>query len=48
MAQEIFAKLVNTPYKREVILAAGTHTIVAEKNRMELIREVQRFLDEKR
>jgi pimeloyl-ACP methyl ester carboxylesterase len=48
MAQEIFARLVNAPYKREVILAAGTHTIAVEKNRMELIKEVQRFLDEKR
>jgi pimeloyl-ACP methyl ester carboxylesterase len=48
MAQEIFSKLVNTPYKREVILAEGTHMIAVEKNRMELIKEVQRFLDEKR
>lgn len=48
MAQEVFARLVNTPYKREVVLAEGTHTIAVEKNRMELIKEVQRFLDEKR
>jgi pimeloyl-ACP methyl ester carboxylesterase len=48
MAQEVFARLVNAPYKREVILAAGTHAIAVEKNRMELIREVQRFLDEER
>jgi pimeloyl-ACP methyl ester carboxylesterase len=48
MAQEIFSKLVNTPYKREVILAEGTHMIAVEKNRMELIKEIQRFLDEKR
>jgi pimeloyl-ACP methyl ester carboxylesterase len=48
MAQEVFAKLVNVPYKREVILPEGTHTIAVEKNRMELIKEVQRFLDEKR
>lgn len=48
MAQEVFSKLVNTPYKRQVVLAEGTHAIVVEKNRMELINEVQRFLDEKR
>ncbi len=48
MAQEVFSRLVNTPYKREVILAEGTHAIVLEKNRMELIKEVQRFLNEKR
>ncbi len=48
MAQEVFSKLVNTPYKREVILAEGTHMIAVEKNRMDLIKEVQRFLDEKR
>ena len=48
MAQEVFARLVNTPYKREVVLAEGTHAIAVEKNRMELIKEVQRFLHEKR
>ncbi len=48
MAQEVFSRLVNTPYKREVVLAEGTHAIVVEKNRMELIKEVQRFLLEKR
>ena len=47
MAQEVFGRLVNTPYKRKVVLAEGTHAIVVEKNRMELIKEVQRFLDEK-
>jgi pimeloyl-ACP methyl ester carboxylesterase len=48
MAQEVFSKLVNTPYKREVVLAEGTHMIAVEKNRMELIKKVQRFLDEQR
>jgi len=46
MAQEVFRKLVNTPHKRQVVLAEGTHTIAVEKNRMELIKEVQCFLDE--
>jgi pimeloyl-ACP methyl ester carboxylesterase len=48
MAQEVFSKLVNVPYKREVILAEGTHMIAVERNRMDLIKEVQRFLDERR
>ena len=47
MAHGVFSKLVNTPYKRQVLLAEGTHTIALEKNRMELIKEVQRFLDDK-
>ena len=48
MAQELFGKLVNAPYKRHVILDAGTHAIVLEKNRMDLITQVQQFLDERR
>ncbi len=48
MAQEVFGRLSNTRYKRAVVLAEGTHMIAIEKNRMELIEEVQRFLDEVR
>lgn len=47
MAQNLFPKLVNAPYKRYVELGEGTHTIMLEKNRMDLFREVQLFLDEK-
>ncbi len=47
MAQEIFSKLVNTPYKRHVVLSAGTHAVALEKNRMSLISQVQAFLEEK-
>ena len=47
MAQEVFAKLVNAPYKRHVVLGEGTHAIGLEKNRMDLINQVQYFLDEK-
>ena len=46
MAQEVFAKLTNTPYKRYVVLSEGTHTILLEKNRMQLINQVQIFLNE--
>lgn len=46
MAQEVFAKLVNTPYKRHVVIGEGTHAVALEKNRMHLINQVQSFLDE--
>jgi hypothetical protein len=41
-----FAKLVNTPYKRHVVIGEGTHTVAIEKNRMHLINQIQSFLDE--
>lgn len=47
MAQNLFPKLTGAPYKRYVELGEGTHTIIMEKNRMNLFREVQLFLDEK-
>jgi pimeloyl-ACP methyl ester carboxylesterase len=47
MAQDLFRVLVNAPYKRYIELGEGTHTIIMEKNRMNLFREVQLFLDEK-
>jgi pimeloyl-ACP methyl ester carboxylesterase len=46
MAQTLFPLLVNAPGKRFVMLAEGTHTIVMEKNRLELFKAVQGFLDE--
>lgn len=46
MAQEVFGKLVNTPYKRHVVIGEGTHALALEKNRMQLIKQVQSFLDE--
>jgi pimeloyl-ACP methyl ester carboxylesterase len=46
MAQTLFPRLVNAPYKRYVEIGEGTHTVVMEKNRMSLFREVQLFLDE--
>lgn len=46
MAQALFPKLTGAPYKRYVELGEGTHTIIMEKNRMHLFREVQLFLDE--
>jgi pimeloyl-ACP methyl ester carboxylesterase len=46
MAQTLFPLLVNSPGKRYIQLAEGTHTIVMEKNRLELFKAVQAFLDE--
>lgn len=46
MAQTLFPLLTNSPGKRLVMLAEGTHTIVMEKNRLKLFEAVQAFLDE--
>ena len=46
MAQTLFPLLVNAPGKRYVLLAEGTHTMLMEKNRLELFQTVQAFLDE--
>jgi len=34
------------PYKRYVEIGEGTHTVIMEKNRMQLFQAVQQFLDE--
>ncbi len=47
MAQALFPKLTGAPYKRYVEIGEGTHTVIMEKNRMGLFREVQLFLDDK-
>jgi pimeloyl-ACP methyl ester carboxylesterase len=46
MAQAIFPLLTNSPGKRLVMLAEGTHHMMLEKNREALFRAVQAFLDE--
>lgn len=46
MAQAVFERLRNAPYRRWVEIGEGTHTVIMEKNRMQLFREVQLFLDE--
>jgi pimeloyl-ACP methyl ester carboxylesterase len=46
MAQNVFAGLVNSPYKRYIEIGEGTHTIMMERNRMQLFTAVQQFLDE--
>lgn len=48
MAQAVFAKLTGTPRKRMVMIGEGTHGVALEKNRLQLFREVQLFLEEGR
>ena len=48
MRQSLFPLLVNAPGKRYVELGEGTHMIVMERNRHDLFRAVQTFLDEDR
>lgn len=48
MSQALFPLLKNAPGKRYVEIGEGTHTVIMEKNRMQLFREVQMFLEEPR
>ncbi len=45
MDDAYFKLLTNAPYKRFVQIGEGTHTVIMEKNRMQLFQEVQLFLD---
>jgi pimeloyl-ACP methyl ester carboxylesterase len=45
MAQTLFPLLVNTPRKQYLEIGEGTHTVMLERNRMQLFRAVQAFLD---
>ena len=45
-AQAVFSKLVNAPQRRLVQIGEATHFALLEKNRLQLYREVQMFLDE--
>ncbi|MBI2319208.1 MAG: alpha/beta fold hydrolase [Betaproteobacteria bacterium] len=47
MLHAYFAKLTHAPYKRYVEIGEGTHTVIMEKNRMQLFQAVQQFLDER-
>jgi pimeloyl-ACP methyl ester carboxylesterase len=47
MAQTLFPLLTNAPAKKLVMLGEGTHTIIMEKNRIQLFNAVQQFLVEK-
>jgi len=45
-ARGLFDKLVNVRSKRYVVVGDATHSLVLEKNHMQLLREVQLFLEE--
>ena len=45
MAQTLFPLLVNAPQKQYVEVGEGTHSVMLERNRMQLFRTVQSFLD---
>jgi alpha-beta hydrolase superfamily lysophospholipase len=47
MAQAMLARLTSSPRKRLVIVGEGTHHLMLERNRGQMFREVQAFLDEK-
>jgi len=47
MAQEVFKKLSKAPTKRYVMIGEGTHGVAIEKNRWQLFREVQLFLEDR-
>jgi pimeloyl-ACP methyl ester carboxylesterase len=47
-AQRLFHKLPSRSEKRLVEIGEGTHVVMLEKNRTELFREVQHFLDKPR
>jgi len=48
MAQTLFPQLTNAAPKQLVVIGEGTHSLINEKNRMRLFREVQMFFDEAR
>jgi len=46
MAQALLARLTGSSRKRLVIIGEGTHHLMLERNRGQMFREVQNFLDE--
>ena len=46
MSQTLFPLLTNAASKRYIVVGEGTHSIIMEKNRMQLFKEIQLFLDE--
>ena len=47
MAQQYFGKLTNVPYKAFLEIGEGTHSVMMEKNRMQMFQGVQSFLDDR-
>ncbi|MBC7908157.1 MAG: alpha/beta hydrolase [Rhodospirillaceae bacterium] len=47
MGLSVFANLTHSPARRYVLIGEGTHTLLLEKNRQQLFRSVQGFLEER-
>ena len=45
MMHAYYAKLTHAPQKSFIEIPEGTHTVIVEKNRMQLFEAVQAFLD---
>ncbi len=45
-SQGLFPMLTGAPWKEYVLLGEGTHTVMMEKNRMQLFQAVQNFLEQ--
>ena len=45
MSQALFPLLTNAAIKRYIVIGEGTHSVIMEKNRMQLFKETQLFLD---
>lgn len=45
MAQTLFPLLIRSPHKRLMMLSEGTHSIIMERNRLDLFQVVQDFLE---
>jgi len=46
MSHALFPLLTSAPWKQYVLIGEGTHTVLMEKNRMQLFNAVQNFLEE--
>lgn len=46
MSQALFPLLTNSPWKQYDLIGEGTHTIIMEKNRLQLFNAVQNFLEQ--
>jgi pimeloyl-ACP methyl ester carboxylesterase len=46
MSQALFPLLTATPWKQYDLIGEGTHTVIMEKNRLQLFNAVQNFLEE--
>jgi len=46
MSQALFPLLTSAPWKQYDLIGEGTHTVLMEKNRLQLFNAVQNFLEE--